>query len=152
MTVLRDLEGVVHFIPHGTITRVSNLTHGWSRAFFCIGVAYREDPERVMKVLIDLAKEMRHDPGFGPDILDDPEMLGVDNFGDSSVDIKFFLKTKPLRQWPIRRELLLRIKRKFDELGIQIPFPHRTIYHHHEHGESPRQADPRHSRDMDVAA
>jgi small conductance mechanosensitive channel len=133
-TVLRDLEGVVHFIPHGTIQSVSNLTHGWSRALFKIGIAYKEDADRVMQVLVDLGRELRHDPAFGPLILNDPEMLGVDDFGDSCVLIKFLMKTKPLQQWAVKRELLRRIKRRFDELGIEIPFPHRTVYHRHEQG------------------
>lgn len=132
VTVLRDMEGVVHFIPHGTITQVSNLTHGWSRAFLEIGVSYREDVDRVMEVLLDLGRRMRRDPAFGPLILEDPEMLGVNSFEDSAVTIRFFLKTKPLKQWPVKRELLRRIKHKFDELGIEIPYPHRTVYHRHE--------------------
>jgi small conductance mechanosensitive channel len=131
MTVLRDMEGVVHFIPHGTITTVSNLTHGWSRAVFEIGIAYKENADRVMAVLLDLAREIRKDPTYGPLILDDPQMLGVDGFRESAVIIKFYLKTKPLQQWVVKRELLRRIKRTFDELHIEIPFPHRTIYHHY---------------------
>ena len=132
MTVLRDVEGIVHFIPHGSLSTVSNMTHGWSRAFFEIGVAYKEEVDRVIRVLHDLATDLRHDPAFGSMIVDDVEMLGVDGFGDSAVTIKFFLKTKPLKQWLIKRELLRRIKNRFDELGIEIPFPHRTVYHHHE--------------------
>src|SRR5262249_3301310 len=135
ITVLRDVTGVVHFIPHGTITTVSNLTHGFSRAFFEIGVAYKEDADRVMSVLEDLARELRADPEFGPLILEDPEMLGVDAFGESSVVIKFYLDTKPLKQGTVRRELLRRIKRRFDNLGIEIPFPHRTVYHRYENSE-----------------
>jgi small conductance mechanosensitive channel len=131
ITVLRDLEGVVHFVPHGEIKTVSNLTHGWSRALFDVGVAYKEDPGRVMKVLIDLGKELRRDPEFSPFILDDPEMLGVDQLGDSSVIVKFLIKTRPLKQWAVKREMLRRIKDRFDELGIEIPFPSRTIYHHY---------------------
>ncbi|HEY7154817.1 MAG TPA: mechanosensitive ion channel domain-containing protein [Gemmataceae bacterium] len=131
-TVLRDLEGVVHFIPHGTIATVSNLTHGWSRALFDVGVAYKEDVDRVMQVLLDMGRELRQDPAFGPLILDDPEMLGVDDLADSSVVIKFFLKTKPLQQWTVKREMLRRIKKRFDELGIEIPFPHQTVYHRYE--------------------
>ena len=107
---------------------MSNLTHGWSRALFDIGVAYKEDADRVMKVLLDLGKELRQDPYYGDLILDDPEMLGVDSFGDSAVVIKFFIKTRPQRQFTVKREMLRRIKRKFDELGIEIPFPHRTVY------------------------
>ena len=103
-----------------------------------------------MEVLLALAKELRQDPVHGPNILEDPEMLGVDNFGDSAVEIKFFLKTKPLKQWPVKRELLLRIKQRFDELGIEIPFPHRTIYHHYEQDDQTAVHD--HPRGTRLAA
>ncbi len=129
ITVLRDLEGVVHFIPHSQITTVSNLTQGWSRAMFEIGVAYKEDVDQVMGVLMELGYELRQDERYCHLIIDDPEMLGVDNFGDSAVVIKFLLKTRPLKQWQVKRELLRRIKNRFDELGIEIPYPHRTVYH-----------------------
>ena len=135
VTVLRDLEGVAHFVPNGQITTVSNMTHGWARALFDIGVAYKEDVDHVMKVLMDLAKEARSDPDLGPLILDDPEMLGVDSFDDSAVVIRFFIKAKPLQQWKVKRAMLRRIKNKFDELGIEIPFPHRTVYHRTEDAE-----------------
>jgi moderate conductance mechanosensitive channel len=134
MTVLRDLEGRVHFIPHGQITSTTNLTHGWSRAVFDIGVAYKENVDRVMQVLLELCKELRNDPAFGPLILEDAVMLGVDSLGDSAVTIKFYFKTRPLRQWPVKREMLRRIKNRFDELGIEIPFPHQTVYQHHVSG------------------
>ncbi|MEX2120713.1 MAG: mechanosensitive ion channel domain-containing protein [Pirellulales bacterium] len=129
MTMLRDLEGTAHFIPHGQVTMVSNLTYGWSRAVFDIGVAYKEDLERVMEVLMALAREMRGDPDFGHWIVDEPEMLGVEAFGDSAIVVRFLVKTRPLRQWAIKRELLRRIKQRFDELGIEIPFPHHTVFH-----------------------
>lgn len=128
MTVLRDLEGIVHFIPHGTITRVSNMTHGWSRAVLEVNISYKEDSDYVMGVLMDVARELRKDPTFGPLILDEPEMLGLDRLGDYAVVIKLTLKTHPLKRWPVKRELLRRIKRRFDELHIEIPFPHRTVY------------------------
>ena len=129
MTKLRDLEGIAHFIPHGEITTVSNLTHGWSRVVLDVGVAYKEDVNRVMEVLLELAREMRKEPQFGQLILDEPEMLGVDAFADSAVVIKLLVRTRPLKQWIVKRELLRRIKIRFDELGIEIPFPHRTLYH-----------------------
>ena len=129
VTVLRDLEGVRHFIPHGTITSVSNLTHGWSRAMFDVRVAYKENVDDVIKELMKLGQEMQQDVLYGPHILDTPEMLGVDALADSGVVIKFLLKTRPLKQWPIKREMLRRIKNRFDELGIEIPFPYRTVYH-----------------------
>jgi len=132
MTVLRDLEGNVHFIPNGEITSVTNMTHGWSRALFEIGVAYKEDADRVIGVIKELGAEMRRDPLFGLMILEDLTMLGVDSFGDSAVMIKFFIKTRPLQQWAVRREFLRRTKRRFDDLGIEIPFPHRTVFHRYE--------------------
>ena len=135
LTVLRDLEAV-HFIPHGEISSVSNLTHKWSRAVLDVGVAYGEDIDHVMEVLLALGKEMRTDPVFGPMILEDMEMLGLDSFGDSAIMVKFFIKTKPLKQWSVRRELNRRIKNKFDELGIEIPFPHRTVYHRLEENQA----------------
>jgi small conductance mechanosensitive channel len=131
-TVLRDLEGVVHFVPHGTITTVSNLTHGWSRALFDIAIAYSEDIDRVMQVLLDLGRELRQEPMFGPLILDDPEMLGVDELADSSVILKFFIKTRPLQQWTVKREMLRRIKNRFDELGIDMPYPHPAGHHRYD--------------------
>lgn len=129
LTVLRALDGTVHFIPNGQITSVSNMTHGWSRALLDIEVAYKEDVDHVMAVLLEIAREMRDDPVYGPLILEDPEMLGVDEFRQSGISIKFFVKTRPLKQWTVKRELQRRIKKRFDELGIEIPFPHRTVYH-----------------------
>jgi len=141
LTMLRDLEGNVHFVPNGHIVTVTNMTHGWSRALFEIGIAYKEDVDRVMELLVEMGKELRRDPDYRHMILEQPEMLGVDQFGDSSVVIKFFIKTRPLMQWTVKRELLRRIKKKFDELGIEIPFPHRTVFFRNESDSSrPGQA------------
>ena len=129
LTLLRDLEGVAHFIPHGQINEVSNLTHGWSQIAFDIGVSYNENVDYVIKVLTELAHEIKEDPHFGLVIHGEPDMLGVDAFTDSAVIIKFLIKTRPLKQWMVKRELLRRIKNRFDELGIEIPFPHLTVYH-----------------------
>jgi small conductance mechanosensitive channel len=129
VTVLRDLEGIRHFIPHGSVTQVSNLTHTWSRAMFDIPVALTEDVDRAIEVLIALGKEMRADPEFGKYIIEDPEMLGVDAFDHSAVIIKFLIKTRPLKQWLVKREMLRRIKNRFSRVGITIPFPHRIVYH-----------------------
>jgi len=129
VTVLRDLEGCVHFVPHGQVGSVTNMTHGWSRALVNVAVSYNEDLDRVISVLVELARALRRDPRFAAVILDDPEMLGVDELKDSSVMVKFFLKTRPLKQWTVKRELLRRIKNRFDELGIEIPYPHRKVLH-----------------------
>jgi small conductance mechanosensitive channel len=130
VTVLRDIEGRVHFIPNGEVTSVTNFTHGWSRALFDIGVAYKEDPDQVMQVIQEIGRDLRRDPIFGLMILEDLTMLGVEQLADSAVVIRFYIKTRPLQQWSVKREMLLRIKRRFAKLGIEIPFPHRTVYHH----------------------
>lgn len=128
-TILRDLEGVAHFIPHGEITIVSNLTHLWSRVSLDIGVAYKENVDQVMEVIMHTARKMRNEPEYKWLITNDPEMLGVDAFADSAIVIKVLIQTKPMKQWIVKREFLRRLKNRFDELGIEIPFPHRTIYH-----------------------
>jgi len=142
MTVLRDLEGRVHFLPNGQVTAVTNFTHGWSRALFDINVAYQENVDHVMAVVMALARELREDPLYAPMILDDVTMLGVDSLGDWCVVVKFFIKTRPLQQWSVKRELLRRIKNRFDELGIEVPFPHRTVFHRTERGEPFPSAEP----------
>jgi small-conductance mechanosensitive channel len=126
--VLRDLAGVVHVFPNGTITTLSNMTQEWSAYVFEIGVAYKENTDQVIKVLEQILTEMRADPTFGALILEEPEILGVDKFADSAVIIKGRIKTKPIRQWMVGREFLRRVKLVFDEKGIEIPFPHQTVY------------------------
>ncbi len=129
MTVLRDGSGVVHFIPNGTIDSVSNETQGWSRAMIEVAVAYKENLDHVIAVLVELARELRADKAFGLMIVDDATPPAVDALGDSAVTLKFSIKTKPNQQLAIKRELLRRIKNRFDDLGIELPFPHRTLYH-----------------------
>jgi small conductance mechanosensitive channel len=126
--VLRDLAGNVHIIPHGSVERVTNMTKDYSRYVFDVGVAYREDPDEVMQVLREIGQELRQDPEFGPDILEPLEILGVDQFADSAVIIKCRITTKPIQQWRVGREMNRRIKKTFDARGIEIPFPHRTVY------------------------
>jgi len=121
-TVLRDLEGTVHFIPHGSITTVSNLTHDWSRAVFEVRVAYTEDVDRVIAALTEVGKSLREDSEYNKSILDDLQMLGVDQLGETAVILKFFIKTVPLQQWKVKREMLRRVKKKFDESAIGLHF------------------------------
>ncbi|HEX5398587.1 MAG TPA: mechanosensitive ion channel family protein [Verrucomicrobiae bacterium] len=128
MVILRGLDGSVHFIRNGKIDVVTNMTKEFSHYVITIGVAYRENVDEVIKVLQSIDEEMRQDPAFKDDILAPLEVLGLDSFGDSSVNIKARTKTKPIQQWRIGREFNRRIKNKFDELNIEIPFPHQTIY------------------------
>ncbi|MGH7466663.1 MAG: mechanosensitive ion channel family protein [Longimicrobiales bacterium] len=127
-SVLRDFEGVVHIIPNGEITKVSNLTKTWSRAVLDVGVAYREDTDRVTDVLRNLGHAFLADPEWAPLLLEEPEVLGVQSLGESSVVIRMQVRTLPLKQWDVARELRRRIKKRFDAEGIQIPFPHLTFY------------------------
>ncbi len=129
MTVLRDESGTAHFIPHGSITRVSNMSYGWSRCNLEVRIAYREDTDRALDVLRQLCADVKADPAFGSLILEDAQVLGVDALAESAVVLKLLVKTLPMKQGDVRRELLRRIKKRFDELGIEIPFPHRTVYH-----------------------
>jgi len=126
--VLRDLKGVVHVFPNGTITTLSNMTNEWSAYVFEVGVAYKENTDTVVEIIKSVAAGLREDEEIGPLILEDAEVFGVDALADSSVVIKGRIKTKPIRQWTVGREFLRRIKLTFDEKGIEIPFPHQTLY------------------------
>jgi small-conductance mechanosensitive channel len=125
---LRDESGNLHVVPNGVIDTVKNLTKDYSYYLFEIGVAYRENVDEVMGVLQGIAEDLRRDSRFAEDILEPLEMLGVDKFTDSAVMIKCRIKTEPLKQWRVGREMNRRIKNTFDAKGIEIPFPHRTIY------------------------
>jgi small conductance mechanosensitive channel len=126
--VLRDLAGNVHIIPHGGVDRVTNMTKDYSRYVFDVGVAYREDTDEVIQVLKEIGEGLRQDAEFASDILEPLEILGVDKFADSAVIIKCRITTKPIQQWRVGREMNRRIKKTFDACGIEIPFPHRTLY------------------------
>ncbi len=127
-TVLRDLGGVVHIFPNGTINTLSNLTNEWSANVFEIGVAYKENTDRVIEIMQQVGQAMKADETFGPLMLEPPEIFGVDRLADSAVIIKGRIKTKPIRQWEVGREFLRRVKFAFDENRIEIPFPHRSLY------------------------
>lgn len=126
--VLRDLSGVVHIFPNGTVTTLSNLTNDWSAYVFDVGVAYKENTDKVIEVMSRVGSEMKQDKTVGSYMLEEPEIFGVDKFDDSAVIIKGRIRTQPIRQWQVGREYLRRIKLAFDDAGIEIPFPHRTLY------------------------
>ena len=128
MTIIRDFNGNVHYIPNGTIDVVTNMTKDYSRYLFEIGVAYRENVDEVIDIIKEIDNELRKDPNFKEDILEPIEIFGLDEFADSALIIKARTMTKPLKQWRIKREFNKRLKKKFDEKDIEIPFPHRTLY------------------------
>ncbi|HVC00280.1 MAG TPA: mechanosensitive ion channel family protein [Candidatus Dormibacteraeota bacterium] len=127
-TVLRGMDGTVYIFPNGSIQTLGNMTHGFSYYVFDLGVAYKEDTDRVSEVLKGIADELMKEEKFTKLILAPLEILGVDKFADSAVIIKARIKTVPIQQWMVGREMNRRIKKKFDELGIEIPFPHMSLY------------------------
>jgi len=127
-TILRDLAGNVHYVPNGHIDVVTNMTKDFSRYVFDIGVAYRENVDEVVEVIKEVDEELRNDPDYKDDILEPIEILGLDQFADSAVIIKARTTTVPIKQWRVGREFNRRLKKKFDERNIEIPFPHITLY------------------------
>lgn len=125
---LRDLAGTVHLIPFGEVTTVTNHNRDFGYALIDIGVAYRERYEDVVQALRDVAIELRQDETWGPNITGELEVLGMNNLADSAVEIRVRLRTRPMRQFAVRRAFLEKMKRVFDERDIEIPFPHRTIW------------------------
>ena len=129
-TILRDLDGVVHFIPNGEITSTSNLTLRYSRVNLNIPVSYETNLDKAIKVLNRIGKKIANDKKFGEMIVKAPEVWGVEDFAESSIEIKFVGETKPIKQWDVARELRKRIKIAFDREKIEIPYPHRVIVQH----------------------
>jgi moderate conductance mechanosensitive channel len=128
MIVLRDLSGNVHYVRNGKIDVVTNMTKEYSRYVFNIGVSYREDVDEVIGVIKRVDEELRADPEFKNDIIQPIEVMGLDEFADSALIIKARTTTKPIKQWRVGREFNRRLKLAFDKQGIEIPFPHLTLY------------------------
>lgn len=127
-TVLRDLEGRVHTVPNGEIKVVSNLSKEWSRAVVDIGISYRDDVDHIIDLLGQIGRELAGEEPYQSAILESPQILGVERFGESQLVIRMIVKTMPLKQWEVGRELRRRIKNRFDEKGIQIPSSHRILF------------------------
>ncbi len=127
-TRLRDAEGKVYIIPNGSMDVVTNMTKRYSRFVLDMGVAYKEDVDEVMALLKEIGDELEADPEYGGKILEPLQVLGVQDFADSAVIIRSLFTTKPMEQWGIGREFRRRIKNTFDAKGIEIPFPHQTVY------------------------
>ena len=128
MIKLRDINGRVHYIRNGMVDIVTNYTRDYSYYVFDIGVAYKENIEYVINVLKELGESFRTTSNYGNFILEPIEILGLDKFDDSAVVIRARFKTKPMKQWEVGRAFNLKIKERFDELGIEIPFPQTTVH------------------------
>tara|TARA_B100001123_G_scaffold443432_1_gene589497 strand:- start:972 stop:3206 length:2235 start_codon:yes stop_codon:yes gene_type:complete len=126
--VLRDLSGNVHIVPFSAVGTLTNMTKEYSRYVLDVGVAYQEDTDEVVEVLRGIDTEMRADPEYADKIISPLEIMGVDRFEDSAVIIRARLTTEPIEQWSVGREFNRRMKKRFDEVGIEMPFPHQTVY------------------------
>ena len=127
-TVLRDINGTKHFVPNSKVELASNMTRDWGRINLNVSVAYKEDLGRVFQVTNEICQELKDDPEWGQDMLTTPSVLRVDNLGDNGVDVKILGDTKPMRQWALMGELRKRLKDRFDQEGIEIPWPHTKVY------------------------
>lgn len=139
MTRLRDLDGTVWYVPNGEIVRVGNKSQNWSRAVVDVSVGYGEDLARVQQVLREVAHDLWQDEDFAHVIVEEPEVTGVEMLAADAVNIRVLVKTAPLEQWAVARELRQRIKARFDHEGIEIPFAQRVVWHR---DATARQADP----------
>ena len=126
-TVLRDLDGIVHYIPNGEISKASNFTQDFSKINMNVEVSYETNLDQAIKVINEVGKKLAKDKKFGPMIKEAPSALRVDNLGESGIEIKIVGVTKPIKQWDVMGELRKRVKEAFDKEGIEIPYPHRTI-------------------------
>jgi len=127
MIILRDLAGNVHYVRNGKVDIVTNMSKEYSRYVFDIRVAYREDLDEVMDQIRRVDEDMRQDQEFGPNILSPIEILGVNELSESGVVVRARTTTKPVMQWYVGREFNKRLKQRFDEMGIEIPYPHRIV-------------------------
>ncbi|MBD1934069.1 MULTISPECIES: mechanosensitive ion channel family protein [Cyanophyceae] len=128
ITQVRDAEGRLITIPNSEIKIVANLSSNWSRADLNIPVAYDTDVDQALKLIDDIAQQMSRDPIWLQQILEAPQVLGVDNFGERGVIIRVWIKTQPLKQWDVAREFRRRLKVAFDEAGVPIPLPQQEIW------------------------
>ena len=128
MVALRDWDGKVHYIRNGMINVITNYTRDFAYAIIDIGVAYKENVDNVIKTVTDIANNELKKGECAPYIIGNIEVWGLDSFGDSAINLKFRIKTKSSFQWKVRREFYRLVKNKFDELGIEIPFPQRTLH------------------------
>ncbi|HSF87217.1 MAG TPA: mechanosensitive ion channel family protein [Acidimicrobiia bacterium] len=129
-TSIRDVEGSVWHFPNGEIKRVANKSQLYARSVLDIEVAYDTDIDLARRVIQEAAAEVWEEHHEHATILEEPEIWGIERFGESAIAIRLVVKTEPGEQWAASREIRERIKRAFDAEGIVIPFPQRVIWQH----------------------
>ncbi len=129
VTTLRDMDGTVHYIPHGEVKKVSNSSKQFAKVNINVGVAYEADIDHVKEVINRIGNELAADPVWKDLINEAPQFLRVDSLDESSVSIKIVGETKPLKQWDVSGELRKRIKEGFEKAGIGIPYPQQVVHH-----------------------
>jgi small-conductance mechanosensitive channel len=128
VTVLRDLDGFVHYVPNGQIDVTTNLTQQFSQVVVDVGVAYKVEIDHALEVFGDELRKLAADAEWSGLIIEEPQILGVDALADSAVVLRGVLKVGADDRWLVKREALRRVKNRFDAEGIEIPFPHVTLY------------------------
>ncbi len=128
VTRLRDINGTVWYVPNGSITRVGNQSQNWAQTVLDVRVGYTEDLAKVRRVLQEVAHDLWEDEDFVGRVIEEPSVWGVENLGPEGVDVRVVLKTAPLEQWSVAREMRQRVKARFDHEGIEIPLPQRVVW------------------------
>ncbi len=139
-TRLRDVEGTVWHVPNGEIRRVGNKSQQWARALIDVGVAYGTDVREAERVILDVANELRRDPKWERIMLADPEVWGVESLAADGIHIRLVIKTLPGEQWPLMRALRLTLNERFEQAGIDVPFPNRPVVMAQSPAPAPKQA------------
>ncbi len=129
VTRLRDVDGTVWYVRNGEILAVGNMSQEWARTVLDIPVAFSEDLSRVRDLLREVAQAVWEDPEYRPEILEEPEVWGVERWDPDGVVMRLVVKTAPQQQWSVARELRERVKARFDAEGIEIPLPQRMVWH-----------------------
>jgi small conductance mechanosensitive channel len=118
----------MHIFPNSRVDQASNMTRDWSRVNLDVNVAYKENLDNVIQVINEVGQKLKDDPTWGQDLLTTPAVTRVNNLGSQGVEIKILADTKPIKQWGLMGELRKRLKDRFDEEGIEIPWPHTKVY------------------------
>ena len=140
VTKVRSVDGILWFVRNGEIMRVGNMSQDWSRTVLDVGVAYGADLKKAKEIMREVGEALDVDPEHGDKVLEVPEVWGVEDLGGDSVAIRMVVKTKPGEQWAASRVLRERIKEAFDEAGIEIPFPQRTVWVRNDDKPGPEEA------------